>query len=159
MRSRDYAQTVTGEHRTIKYFGAVTTGNSAAVAYYLKPSIHCKLIGAKLYVVTAAGANLSGVGTFTKETAVVDTDLKPDVITISTNISAGTAVSNDNFLNFAVADVASATTTKVAIPLTDHAGAENDFNPDENDALLISFPATNNATLMAATLEVEFAPV
>lgn len=143
----------------IKIVGAVTTGNSSNTLYYVKPSVRCKLIGAKLHVVTASGANLSSPGLLTKETAVTDPSLPVDTVTISTNINAGTAVNNDDFLNFATTDVAAAKTVKVATPGANHAGTENDFNPAEDDALLILFPKTSNSTLMVATLELEFLPV
>lgn len=142
----------------IKIVGAVTTGNSSNTLYYVKPSVRCKLIGAKLHVVTASGANLSSPGLLTKETAVTDPSLPVDTVTISTNINAGTAV-DGVFLNFATTDVAAAKTVKVATPGANHAGTENDFNPAEDDALLILFPKTSNSTLMVATLELEFLPV
>ena len=159
MKSVDLKNIVNSGLVPVKITGAVTTGKGAATLYYLKPSFRCKLLSAKLHVVTASGANLGSAALITKETAVTDPDLPLDRITISTNVTAGTAVSNDNFLNFAVADVAAATIVKLATPQANHATAENDFNPEEDDAILILFPATGNATLMVATLEIELLPV
>jgi hypothetical protein len=159
MKSIDLKNILNKGLLSVKITGAVTTGNSKDTLYYVKPSFRCKVLGAKLYVVTASGANLGSKALITKETAVTDTDLPLDTVTISTNITAGTVVDNDDILNFAVADVAGAKTTKIATPGANHAGTENDFDPDDNDAILILFPATSNATLMVATLELELQPL
>lgn len=159
MESKDYRKLLALAKHPFKIVGSVTTGNGAATLYYVKPSVPCKLIGAKLNVITASGANLGSAALLTKETGVTDKDLPYGKITISTNITAGSAVSNDDFMQFAVASVATAKVTVAGLPQANFLGTENNFDPKLNDALLILFPATSNATLMVGSLELEFLPL
>jgi hypothetical protein len=158
MDSNTFAKLVNQENTPFKIRGSITTANGGNTVYYCKPSVKCKLIGAKILVQTAAGANLSATGKITKETAVTDTDLLFDTITINTNVTAGTGADNDDLMQCAVASVASLIVASF-YPGANYLTAENEFNPAESDAILISFAGGSNATLLAGTLELEFLAV
>lgn len=158
MESKDLRKLMNMGKVPFKVTGSVATANGSTLTYYVKPSVKCKLLLGRLHIVTAAGAALSAPGGITKETAVNDPDLLPDTVTISTNITAGTAVDNDALLSVATAGVGSVGVYNM-VPAANHAGTANIFDPALNDALLLTLPGGSHATVMAATLELEFIPV
>ena len=173
MKSKDNRKLSALSKQPFKIIGSVTTAESAAesMVYYAKPSVPCKLIGARLNVVTAAGASLSATAKFTKETAVTDPDLGYDKLVFgfqlnvgaatktSVAITEGTAVSSDDIMQLAAASVASATSVATAVPGANFLDAANYFNPKDNDALRIDLPCASHATNLIGTLELEFLPI
>ena len=157
-----------------KIIGAVSTPTSLANTkiYYVKPSVPCKLIGAKLHVLTADGANLASAALLTKETGVTDKNLPFDKLTMGSQfltaspytsvtlaVTPGSAVSNDDFMQFAVASVATAKVSVAGLLGANYAGSENSFDPKNNDALLFTMVCANNVTVLDAQLELEFIPL
>ena len=143
---------------TVKIQGAVTTGNSGATKYFLRPSIPCKLIGARLMVVTAAGANMSAAATFKKSKQFAAPSIQYNTLTPAGSLTGGTDAGK-TFMGFAATAVATANTCNHATPGNDYADAENAFSPDNKDVIVVEFPKTSHATLMAATLEIELLPL
>lgn len=156
--SNTLSQIANMENSTVKFYGTVGSLQAGTTTYYFKPDFKCKLVGARLHVQTAAGANLTATGKVTKETDVTDTDLAHNTITCNTSISAGTAVSNDDLLQLAVAAVASLGTVAF-YPGANYATSENHFYPEDKDAVRVDFAGGNNATLLVGFLELEFLPI
>ena len=155
--SKTLANASNHERTPIKYYATITGIQNAHTYHYLMPSVKCKLLGAKLNIITAAGAVAQTATAVTKETAVPSSTIPFDAITQTTAVGKGTAVDGDKLM---------ATTTALNVPgvLVFTPGANfNDavatFDPANNDAIIFDFHHANNNTLMVAVLEVEFIPV
>jgi hypothetical protein len=145
------------ERTPIKYYATITGIKNAHTYHYLMPSVKCKLLGAKLTIVTAAGAVAQTVTAVTKETAVPSSTIPFDTITQTTAVGKGTAVSGDALM--ATTNALNAISVLVFTPSANFNDAVATCDPANNDAIIFDFHHANNATLMAAVLEVEFIPV
>ena len=158
MLSKEYAKLDNHNKTTFKVLGSITTPAAATnddYYYYVKPSVRCRLINAVLHIVVGPGAGVTLL--LTKETAMTDTDLPFDTVTISTNVSDGTAVASTDLLNIATG---TANTINInSIPGANYSSADNYFEPSTNDAVMIKVPDTNNDTLLVGELELEFMPI
>ena len=150
---------------TMKVIAPIASINAAAnnnVIYYYKPSIPCKLVGAKMHVLVVAAVALSAVATIVKQTALTDSDLKRDILTVGTLITAGTAVTGTDMLKFATTSVsAAANVTALPTPGANLMAAETNLNPETNDAIVVTLPCLANAAgaLLSAWLELELMPI
>jgi hypothetical protein len=155
--SKTLANASNHERTPIKYYATITGIQNAHTYHYLMPSVKCKLLGAKLNIITAAGAVAQTVTAVTKETAVPGATIPFDTITQTTAVSKGTAVSNDTLM--ATTNALNAISVLVFTPGANFNDAVATFDPASNDAIIFDFHHANNSTLMVAVLEVEFIPV
>lgn len=155
--SKTLANASNHERTPIKYYATITGIQNAHTYHYLMPSVKCKLLGAKLTIVTAAGAVAQTVTAVTKETAVPSSTIPFDTITQTTAVGKGTAVDNDTLM--ATTTALNAISVLVFTPGANFNDAVATLDPANNDAIIFDFHHANSATLMAAVLEVEFIPV
>ena len=145
------------ERTPIKYYATITGIKNAHTYHYLMPSVKCKLLGAKLNIITAAGAVAQTATAVTKETAVPSSTIPFDTITQTTAVGKGTAVDSDALM--ATTSALNAVSVLVFTPGANFNDAVATFDPANNDAIIFDFHHANNSTLMVAVLEVEFIPV
>ena len=160
--SKTLANASNHERTPIKYYATITGIQNAHTYHYLKPSVKCKLLGAKLNIITAAGEVAQTVTAVTKETAVPSSTIPFDTITQTTAVGKGTAVDGDagfNALLMASTTALSAVSVLVFTPGANFNDAVATFDPANNDAIIFDFHHADNSTLMVAVLEVEFIPV
>lgn len=155
--SKTLANASNHERTPIKYYATITGIQNAHTYHYLMPSVKCKLLGAKLNIITAAGAVAQTVTAVTKETAVPSSTIPFDTITQTTAVGKGTAVAGDALM--ATTDALNAVSVLVFTPSANFNDAVATFDPANNDAIIFDFHHANNSTLMVAVLEVEFIPV
>jgi len=155
--SKTLANASNHERTPIKYYATITGIQNAHTYHYLMPSVKCKLLGAKLTIVTAAGAVAQTVTAVTKETAVPSSTIPFDAITQTTAVGKGTAVDSDALM--ATTNALNAVSVLVFTPSANFNDAVATFDPANNDAIIFDFHHANNSTLMVAVLEVEFIPV
>ncbi len=155
--SKTLANASNHERTPIKYYATITGIQNAHTYHYLMPSVKCKLLGAKLNIITAAGAVAQTVTAVTKETAVPSSTIPFDTITQTTAVGKGTAVDGDKLM--ASTNALNAVSVLVFTPGANFNDAVATFDPANNDAIIFDFHHANNSTLMVAVLEVEFIPV
>ena len=155
--SKTLANASNHERTPIKYYATITGIKNAHTYHYLMPSVKCKLLGAKLTIVTAAGAVAQTATAVTKETAVPSSTIPFDTITQTTAVGKGTAVNGDTLM--ATTDALNAISVLVFTPGANFNDAVATFDPANNDAIIFDFHHANHSTLMVAVLEVEFIPV
>lgn len=155
--SKTLANASNHERTPIKYYATITGIQNAHTYHYLMPSVKCKLLGAKLNIITAAGAVAQTVTAVTKETAVPSSTIPFDAITQTTAVGKGTAVDGDELM--ATTNALNAVSVLVFTPGANFNDAVATFDPANNDAIIFDFHHANNSTLMVAVLEVEFIPV
>jgi len=155
--SKTLANASNHERTPIKYYATITGIQNAHTYHYLMPSVKCKLLGAKLNIITAAGAVAQTVTAVTKETAVPSSTIPFDAITQTTAVGKGTAVDGDKLM--ATTNALNAVSVLVFTPGANFNDAVATFDPANNDAIIFDFHHANNSTLMVAVLEVEFIPV
>ena len=155
--SKTLANASNHERTPIKYYATITGIQNAHTYHYLMPSVKCKLLGAKLNIITAAGAVAQTATAVTKETAVPSSTIPFDTITQTTAVGKGTAVSGDALM--ATTNALNAVSVLVFTPSANFNDAVATFDPANNDAIIFDFHHANDSTLMVAVLEVEFIPV
>ena len=155
--SKTLANASNHERTPIKYYATITGIQNAHTYHYLMPSVKCKLLGAKLNIITAAGAAAQTVTAVTKETAVPSSTIPFDTITQTTATGKGTAVASDALM--ATTTALNAVSVLVFTPSANFNDAVATFDPANNDAIIFDFHHANDSTLMVAVLEVEFIPV
>jgi len=155
--SKTLANASNHERTPIKYYATITGIQNAHTYHYLMPSVKCKLLGAKLNIITAAGAVAQTGTAVTKETAVPSSTIPFDAITQTTAVGKGTAVDSDALM--ATTNALNAVSVLVFTPGANFNDAVATFDPANNDAIIFDFHHANNSTLMVAVLEVEFIPV
>ena len=155
--SKTLANASNHERTPIKYYATITGIQNAHTYHYLMPSVKCKLLGAKLNIITAAGAVAQTGTAVTKETAVPSSTIPFDAITQTTAVGKGTAVGSDALM--ATTTALNAVSVLVFTPGANFNDAVATFDPANNDAIIFDFHHANNSTLMVAVLEVEFIPV
>lgn len=155
--SKTLANASNHERTPIKYYATITGIKNAHTYHYLMPSVKCKLLGAKLNIITAAGAVAQTATAVTKETAVPSSTIPFDTITQTTAVGKGTAVAGDALM--ATTNALNAVGVLVFTPSANFNDAVATFDPANNDAIIFDFHHANNSTLMVAVLEVEFIPV
>ena len=155
--SKTLANASNHERTPIKYYATITGIKNAHTYHYLMPSVKCKLLGAKLNIITAAGAVAQTATAVTKETAVPSSTIPFDAITQTTAVGKGTAVDSDALM--ATTNALNAVSVLVFTPSANFNDAVATFDPANNDAIIFDFHHANNSTLMVAVLEVEFIPV
>ena len=155
--SKTLANASNHERTPIKYYATITGIQNAHTYHYLMPSVKCKLLGAKLNIITAAGAAAQTATAVTKETAVPSSTIPFDTITQTTATGKGTAVASDALM--ATTTALNAVSVLVFTPSANFNDAVATFDPANNDAIIFDFHHANSATLMVAVLEVEFIPV
>ena len=155
--SKTLANASNHERTPIKYYATITGIQDAHTYHYLMPSVKCKLLGAKLNIITGAGAVAQTVTAVTKETAVPSSTIPFDAITQTTAVGKGTAVDGDMLM--ATTNALNAVSVLVFTPGANFNDAVATFDPANNDAIIFDFHHANNSTLMVAVLEVEFIPV
>lgn len=155
--SKTLANASNHERTPIKYYATITGIQNAHTYHYLMPSVKCKLLGAKLNIITAAGAVAQTVTAVTKETAVPSSTIPFDAITQTTAVGKGTAVDGDKLM--ATTNALNAVGVLVFTPSANFNDAVATFDPANNDAIIFDFHHADNSTLMVAVLEVEFIPV
>lgn len=155
--SKTLANASNHERTPIKYYATITGIKDAHTYHYLMPSVKCKLLGAKLNIITAAGAGAQTATAVTKETAVPSSTIPFDTITQTTAVGKGTAVGGDALM--ATTTALNAVSVLVFTPSANFNDAVATFDPANNDAIIFDFHHANNSTLMVAVLEVEFIPV
>ena len=155
--SKTLANASNHERTPIKYYATITGIKNAHTYHYLMPSVKCKLLGAKLNIITAAGAVAQTATAVTKETAVPSSTIPFDTITQTTAVGKGTAVDSDALM--ATTNALNAVSVLVFTPSANFNDAVATFDPANNDAIIFDFHHANNSTLMVAVLEVEFIPV
>ena len=155
--SKTLANASNHERTPIKYYATITGIRNAHTYHYLMPSVKCKLLGAKLNIITAAGAVAQTATAVTKETAVPSSTIPFDAITQTTAVGKGTAVAGDKLM--ATTNALNAVSVLVFTPGANFNDAVATFDPANNDAIIFDFHHANNSTLMVAVLEVEFIPV
>lgn len=155
--SKTLANASNHERTPIKYYATITGIKNAHTYHYLMPSVKCKLLGAKLNIITAAGAVAQTATAVTKETAVPSSTIPFDTITQTTAVGKGTAVAGDALMATTIA--LNAVSVLVFTPSANFNDAVATFDPANNDAIIFDFHHANNSTLMDAVLEVEFIPV
>ncbi|HRQ68541.1 MAG TPA: hypothetical protein P5031_08260 [Candidatus Syntrophosphaera sp.] len=155
--SKTLANASNHERTPIKYYATITGIKNAHTYHYLMPSVKCKLLGAKLNIITAAGAVAQTGTAVTKETAVPSSTIPFDAITQTTAVGKGTAVDSDALM--ATTNALNAVSVLVFTPGANFNDAVATFDPANNDAIIFDFHHANNSTLMVAVLEVEFIPV
>lgn len=155
--SKTLANASNHERTPIKYYATITGIQNAHTYHYLMPSVKCKLLGAKLNIITAAGAVAQTATAVTKETAVPSSTIPFDTITQTTAVGKGTAVDSDALM--ATTTALNAVSVLVFTPGANFNDAVATFDPANNDAIIFDFHHANNSTLMVAVLEVEFIPV
>jgi len=155
--SKTLANASNHERTPIKYYATITGIQNAHTYHYLMPSVKCKLLGAKLNIITAAGAVAQTGTAVTKETAVPSSTIPFDTITQTTAVGKGTAVDSDALM--ATTNALNAVSVLVFTPGANFNDAVATFDPANNDAIIFDFHHANNSTLMVAVLEVEFIPV
>jgi hypothetical protein len=155
--SKTLANASNHERTPIKYYATITGIRNAHTYHYLMPSVKCKLLGAKLTIVTAGGAVAKSVTAVTKETAVPSSTIPFDTITQTTGVGKGTAVDGDALM--ATTNALNAVGVLVFTPGANFNDAVATFDPANNDAIIFDFHHGDDATLMVAVLEVEFIPV
>jgi hypothetical protein len=155
--SKTLANASNHERTPIKYYATITGIRNAHTYHYLMPSVKCKLLGAKLNIITAAGAAAQTATAVTKETAVPSSTIPFDTITQTTAVGKGTAVDGDALM--ATTDALNAVSVLVFTPSANFNDAVATFDPANNDAIIFDFHHADNSTLMVAVLEVEFIPV
>lgn len=155
--SKTLANASNHERTPIKYYATITGIQNAHTYHYLMPSVKCKLLGAKLNIITAAGAVAQTATAVTKETAVPSSTIPFDTITQTTAVGKGTAVAGDALM--ATTNALNAVSVLVFTPSANFNDAVATFDPANNDAIIFDFHHANNSTLMVAVLEVEFIPV
>ena len=155
--SKTLANASNHERTPIKYYATITGIQNAHTYHYLMPSVKCKLLGAKLNIITAAGAVAQTATAVTKETAVPSSTIPFDTITQTTAVGKGTAVSGDALM--ATTNALNAVSVLVFTPSANFNDAVATFDPANNDAIIFDFHHANNSTLIVAVLEVEFIPV
>ena len=155
--SKTLANASNHERTPIKYYATITGIQNAHTYHYLMPSVKCKLLGAKLNIITAAGAVAQTVTAVTKETAVPSSTIPFDAITQTTAVGKGTAVDGDKLME--TTNALNAVSVLVFTPSPNFNDAVATFDPANNDAIIFDFHHANNSTLMVAVLEVEFIPV
>ena len=155
--SKTLANASNHERTPIKYYATITGIKNAHTYHYLMPSVKCKLLGAKLNIITAAGAVAQTGTAVTKETAVPSSTIPFDAITQTTAVGKGTAVDSDALM--ATTNALNAVSVLVFTPSANFNDAVATFDPANNDAIIFDFHHANNSTLMVAVLEVEFIPV
>ena len=155
--SKTLANASNHERTPIKYYATITGIQNAHTYHYLMPSVKCKLLGAKLNIITAAGAVAQAATAVTKETAVPSSTIPFDTITQTTAVGKGTAVSGDALM--ATTNALNAVSVLVFTPSANFNDAVATFDPANNDAIIFDFHHANDSTLMVAVLEVEFIPV
>ena len=155
--SKTLANASNHERTPIKYYATITGIKNAHTYHYLMPSVKCKLLGAKLNIITAAGAGAQTATAVTKETAVPSSTIPFDTITQTTAVGKGTAVGGDALM--ATTTALNAVSVLVFTPSANFNDAVATFDPANNDAIIFDFHHANNSTLMVAVLEVEFIPV
>lgn len=155
--SKTLANASNHERTPIKYYATITGIKNAHTYHYLMPSVKCKLLGAKLNIITAAGAVAQTATAVTKETAVPSSTIPFDTITQTTAVGKGTAVDSDTLM--ATTNALNAVSVLVFTPSANFNDAVATFDPANNDAIIFDFHHANNSTLMVAVLEVEFIPV
>jgi len=155
--SKTLANASNHERTPIKYYATITGIQNAHTYHYLMPSVKCKLLGAKLNIITAAGAVAQTATAVTKETAVPSSTIPFDTITQTTAVGKGTAVDSDALM--ATTNALNAVSVLVFTPSANFNDAVATFDPANNDAIIFDFHHANNSTLMVAVLEVEFIPV
>lgn len=155
--SKTLANASNHERTPIKYYATITGIQNAHTYHYLMPSVKCKLLGAKLNIITAAGAVAQTGTAVTKETAVPSSTIPFDAITQTTAVGKGTAVDGDTLM--ATTNALNAVSVLVFTPGANFNDAVATFDPANNDAIIFDFHHANNSTLMVAVLEVEFIPV
>jgi len=152
--SKTLANASNHERTPIKYYATITGIKNAHTYHYLMPSVKCKLLGAKLNIITAAGAVAQTGTAVTKETAVPSSTIPFDAITQTTAVGKGTAVDSDALM--ATTNALNAVSVLVFTPGANFNDAVATFDPANNDAIIFDFHHANNSTLMVAFLEVEF---
>ena len=155
--SKTLANASNHERTPIKYYATITGIKNAHTYHYLMPSVKCKLLGAKLNIITAAGAVAQTATAVTKETAVPSSTIPFDAITQTTATGKGTAVDGDKLM--ATTNALNAVSVLVFTPSANFNDAVATFDPANNDAIIFDFHHADNSTLMVAVLEVEFIPV
>ena len=155
--SKTLANASNHERTPIKYYATITGIQNAHTYHYLMPSVKCKLLGAKLNIITAAGAVAQTATAVTKETAVPSSTIPFDTITQTTAVGKGTAVAGDALMS--ATNALNAVSVLVFTPGANFNDAVATFDPANNDAIIFDFHHANNSTLMVAVLEVEFIPV
>lgn len=155
--SKTLANASNHERTPIKYYATITGIKNAHTYHYLMPSVKCKLLGAKLNIITAAGAVAQSGTHVAKETAVPSSTIPFDAITQTTAVGKGTAVDGDKLM--ATTNALNAVSVLVFTPGANFNDAVATFDPANNDAIIFDFHHANNSTLMVAVLEVEFIPV
>lgn len=155
--SKTLANASNHERTPIKYYATITGIKNAHTYHYLMPSVKCKLLGAKLNIITAAGAVAQTATAVTKETAVPSSTIPFDTITQTTAVGKGTAVDDDALM--ATTTALNAVSVLVFTPGANFNDAVATFDPANNDAIIFDFHHANHSTLMVAVLEVEFIPV
>ena len=154
--SKTLANASNHERTPIKYYATITGIQNAHTYHYLMPSVKCKLLGAKLNIITAAGA-VAQSGTYVaKETAVPSSTIPFDAITQTTAAGKGKAVSGDKLM--ATTNALNVPIVLVFTPGANFNDAAATFDPANNDAIIFDFHHANS-TLMVAVLEVELIPV
>ena len=155
--SKTLANASNHERTPIKYYATITGIQNAHTYHYLMPSVKCKLLGAKLNIITAAGTVAQTATAVTKETAVPSSTIPFDAITQTTAIGKGTAVGGAKLMETTTA--LNAVSVLVFTPSANFNDAAATFDPANNDAIIFDFHHANNSILMVAVLEVEFIPV
>lgn len=143
---------------TIKVRGEIAGSTSAAVVYYVKPSVKCRLVGAKLVLFTNTEAN--GKTVMLSKTLLSASDLPANTLVPSTGITANDPDSADTDLwkftmpNAAITDTAftaEATRTKALLvcdPLED--------DDEVGNAVKVSIQQLTGGKAMTGLLELEF---
>jgi len=156
--SKTLANASNHERTPIKYYATITGIKNAHTYHYLMPSVKCKLLGAKLNIITAAGAVAQTATAVTKETAVPSSTIPFDTITQTTAVGIGSRRTPADAL-MATTNALNAVSVLVFTPSANFNDAVATFDPANNDAIIFDFHHANNSTLMVAVLEVEFIPV
>ena len=150
MKSVDLKNILAAKMLTIKTIQPIASTNGAAVIYYFRPSIKCRLVGAKVRL-TATPTN-DQVITFTKETLTAAGLLAlkaNDILTVSADISD--AVANTAFMS---------TTSKATAPAASGAnylGAKSVIDGEGGEVLRIDI-ADSGSHPLAGFMELEFLP-
>jgi len=155
--SKTLANASNHERTPIKYYATITGIQNAHTYHYLMPSVKCKLLGAKLNIITAAGAVAQTATAVTKETAVPSSTIPFDTITQTTAVGKGRSLEQTALM--ATTNALNAVSVLVFTPSANFNDAVATFDPANNDAIIFDFHHANNSTLMVAVLEVEFIPV
>ena len=155
--SKTLANASNHERTPIKYYATITGIKNAHTYHYLMPSVKCKLLGAKLNIITAAGAVAQTGTNVYKETAVPSSTIPFDAITQTTAADKGRAVAGAKLMDATTA--LNAVSVLVFTPGANFNDAVATFDPANNDAIIFDFHHADNSTLMVAVLEVEFIPV